>query len=184
MNTTVKAKSYNTWVALLKGVLLIVFGLWLFNSPNENLIKLSLIFGLIIIIGGVLEIALAFKNRKYNEYWTRGLTSGIIDLLLGAFLMANPSFILLLITILVSIWLVFRGIVSIRFALILKNQQNENWLWGFIFGLFLILIGAIFVWHPEVFGITLGVWAALAFISLGVFRILFVFNLLGNKKKA
>jgi uncharacterized membrane protein HdeD (DUF308 family) len=183
MNTTVKLKSPNFWVALLKGVLLIVFGLWLFNSPNENLIKLSFIFGLIIVIGGVGEIALAFKNRNYNEYWTRGLTSGIIDLLLGAFLMANPTFILLLITILVSVWLVFRGIVSIRFALILKDQHNENWVWGFIFGIILIAIGAVFVWHPAVFGITLGVWAALAFISLGVFRILFVFNLLGNKKK-
>jgi len=176
MNTVVKTKNSNWWVSFLKGVILIILGVWLFESPVENLKNLSFAFGVLILIGGLLEVGLAFRSRKTHESWNRGLTSGIIDLLLGAFLMANPSFILLLITILVSMWLVFRGIVSIRYALILKNNQNQNWILGVIFGVLLIVIGVIFVWHPEVFGITLGVWAALAFISLGVFRILFAFK--------
>ncbi|MCF6333867.1 MAG: DUF308 domain-containing protein [Draconibacterium sp.] len=147
------------------------------------MIKLSLVFGLIIIVGGVLEIALALQNRKYNEYWGRRLTSGILDLLLGAFLVANPSFMLLLITILVSIWLVFKGILSVRYTLILKKNQDSNWIYGFVFGTLLIVVGVVFVWHPEILGITLGIWAALAFISLGVFRIVFVFNYFDGKNR-
>ncbi len=176
MNTIVKTKNPNWWVSLIKGVILIIFGVWLLKSPVENLTKLSFAFGVLTLIGGLFEIGLAFRSSKTNESWNRGLTSGIIDLLLGAFLMANPSFILLLITILVSIWLIFRGILSVRYALILKNNQNENWILGLIFGVLLIVIGVIFVWHPVAFGITLGIWAALAFISLGVFRILFAFK--------
>ncbi len=176
-----KFKDSNWWVSLLKGVLLIVFGVWLFKSPNENLIKLSLVFGLIIIAGGVLEITLALQSRKFNEYWGRALISGILDLLLGAFLVANPSFILLLITILVSIWLVLKGVLSVRYALILKKDQSSNWIYGFVLGTILIVVGVVFVWHPEILGITLGIWAALAFISLGIFRIVFVFNYFEGK---
>ena len=176
MSTTVIAKNPNRWVSLLKGVLLIVFGVWLFESPNENLIKLSFAFGALILIGGLLEVGLAFKSRNTHENWNRALTSGILDILLGVLLMANPSFILFMITLIISIWLIFRGILSIRYALILKKSQNANWFWGLIFGIILILFGGIFVWHPGFIGFTLGVWAALAFISLGILRIVFAFK--------
>jgi uncharacterized membrane protein HdeD (DUF308 family) len=176
MNTIVKTKNSNWWVSLLKGVLLIIFGVWLFESPNENLIKLSFAFGVLILVGGLLEVGLAFKSRNTNEYWNRALTSGILDILLGVLLMANPSFILFLITLIISIWLIFRGMLSIYYALILKKGQNKNWFWGFIFGILLILFGGIFVWHPGFIGFTLGIWAALAFISLGILRIVLAFK--------
>ncbi len=183
MNTTVKTKNSNWWVSILKGVVLIIFGVWLFDSPNGNLIKLSFAFGVLILIGGLLEVSLAFKSRNTHENWNRGLTSGILDILLGSFLMANPSSILFLITLIISIWLLFRGILSIRYALLLKKAQNKKWFWGLIFGILLILFGGIFVWHPGFIGFTLGVWAALAFISLGVLRIVFAFNGFGTKNK-
>ena len=176
MNTTVTTKNSNWWVSLLKGVLLIIFGVWLFQSPNENLIKLSFLFGALILVGGLLEVGLAFKSRNTHANWDRALTSGIFDILLGVLLMANPSFILFLITLLISIWLLFRGILSIRYAFLLKNNQNTNWFWSLIFGVLLILFGGIFVWHPGFIGFTLGIWAALAFISLGVLRIIFAFK--------
>ncbi len=176
MSTIVKTKNYNWWVSLLKGILLIFFGAWLFESPNENLIKLSFVFGVLILIGGLLEVGLAFKSRNTHSNWDRALTSGILDILLGVLLMANPSFILFLITLLISIWLLFRGILSIRYAFLLKEAQNANWFWSLIFGILLILFGGIFVWHPGFIGFTLGIWAALAFISLGVLRIIFAFK--------
>ncbi len=181
MNTTVKMKNSNWWVSLFKGALLIVFGVWLFESPNENLIKLSFAFGALILIGGLLEVGLAFKSRNTHENWNRALTSGILDILLGVLLMANPSFILFLITLLISVWLIFRGVLSIYYALILKKSQNVNWFWGLVFGIILILFGGIFVWHPGFIGFSLGIWAALAFISLGILRIVFVFKGSGTK---
>ncbi len=176
MSTTGINKSSNWWVSLLKGVILIIFGVWLFQAPNENLIKLSFAFGAVILIGGLLEIGLAFKSRNTHANWDRALTSGILDLLLGVLLMANPNFILFTITLLISIWLLFRGILSIRYAFLLKNDGNANWFWSFIFGVLLILFGGILVWHPGFIGFTLGIWAALAFISLGILRIIYAFK--------
>jgi len=183
MRTTSKTKfsNANMVIALLKGAMLIIFGLWLLKSPMESLTKLSLIFGVLIIIGGLLEVGLAFNNRQTHRSWEWTLTSGILDILLGAFLIANPSFILILITALVSLWLLIRGIVMVRYALIIKKSNNPNYIYGLIFGIILILLAAIFVWHPEVLGITVAFWTGLAFISLGIFRIVLIFKYPGVK---
>jgi uncharacterized membrane protein HdeD (DUF308 family) len=178
MSTTSKTKisSANLWIALLKGIMLIIFGIWLLKSPTESLSKLCLIFGILIIIGGLLEVGLAFNNRQTHKSWEWILTSGVLDLLLGAFLVAKPSIILFIITAFVSIWLLIRGIIMVRYALIIKKANNPNYIYGLIFGIALILLAAIFVWHPEVLGITIAFWTALAFISLGIFQIVLVFK--------
>jgi len=178
MNATSKTKigSLNWWIAALKGVILIIFGFWLLKSPTESLPRLSMIFGILIIIGGLLEVWLAFNNKQNHKKWEWTLASGILDILLGAFLVANPAFILLLITILVSIWLFIRGIIEIRNAVSLKKANNPNYNFNLIFGIMLIVFAIIFVIHPQVFGITIVFWTALAFISLGIFRIILAFK--------
>lgn len=184
MNSTteIKLSGPNWWTALLKGIMLIIFGIWLLKSPTESMTKLSIIFGILIIIGGLLEVGLAFNNRKRHKKWEWTLTSGILDILLGAFLIANPALILLLITTFVSVWLFIRGIISIRNAFIFKKAGNQNYNYSLIFGIILVVLAVIFVLHPQVIGITIVFWTALAFISLGVFRIIlaFKFRSLGN----
>jgi len=172
-----KSKNANLWLALIKGILMIIFGVWLLQSPYENLQKLSMIFGFLILAGGLLEISMAFNNRKTNNKWEWTLISGVFDILLGAFLMANTDFVLLLITLLISLWLFFRGVLLLRNALVQKKANNRNYIYPLIFGILLIVLAAIFVWHPEVFGITLAFWTALAFISVGIFRIFLVFKI-------
>jgi len=176
MSTTSKTKlsGANWWISLSKGLMLVVFGIWLLQSPSESLTKLSVIFGILIIIGGLLEVFLAFNNRQNHKKWEWTLTSGILDILLGAFLVANPAFILLLITIFVSIWLLIRGVIAIRTAIVLKKSNNPNYNYSLIFGIILVVLALIFVWHPQVLGITIVFWTALAFISLGIFRIVLV----------
>jgi uncharacterized membrane protein HdeD (DUF308 family) len=178
MNTTSKTKlsSTNWWIAVLKGAILIIFGIWLLKSPSESLEKLSVIFGILILIGGLLEVWLAFNNKQNHTKWEWSLASGIIDILLGAFLIANPAFILLLITYFISFWLFIRGIIEIRYALIIKKANNPNYNISLIFGIILVVLALVFVIHPQVLGITIVFWTALAFISLGIFRIVLAFK--------
>jgi len=166
----------NLWIAILKGLMLVIFGVWLLKSPSENLTRLSIIFGILIIIGGLLEVGLAFSNRQKHKKWEWTLTSGILDVLFGAFLVANPSIILWLISIFVSIWLLIRGIIAIRNAFILKKTDNPNYNYSLILGIILIVFAIIFILHPQILGITIVFWTALAFISLGLFRIILAFK--------
>ena len=171
-----KMDGANLGISILKGLLLIVFGIWLLRAPSENIIKLSVVFGIFIIIGGLLEVWLAFKNKQNHIQWEWTLTSGILDILLGAFLIANPEFILWLITLFVSIWLIIRGILAIRLAMLLKKTESSGSGFNLVLGIILIILAIILIWHPKIIGLTIGFWTAIAFISLGIFRIVLAFK--------
>ena len=168
----------NLLINFLKGIILVIFGIWLLKSPGENFSRLCIIFGILIILGGLFEIALAFDNRQKHKKWNWTITSGIVDVLIGAFLVANPTFILLIITVLVGIWIFIRGIILIRKALLLKNDNNPKYKYSLIIGIIFIVLALIFAIHPQVLGITIIFWTALAFISLGIFRLVLNFKAL------
>jgi uncharacterized membrane protein HdeD (DUF308 family) len=172
----IKSNGTNWIIAILKGVMLIIFGIWLLKSPSVNISKLIIFFGVLIIIGGLFEVALAIKNVQEHKKYEWALASGIFDVLLGAFLVANPALILLFITIFVSIWFFIRGIISIRIALIQKKANDSKYNFSLFLGIILILSAVIFIFHPQVFGITVIFWTALSFISLGIFRIILAFK--------
>lgn len=172
-----KTSSTYWWISLLKGVLLIVFGIWMLKAPKESFIALNFIFGLIILLSGMLEIVISINNRNNLKEWGWHLFAGIIDSLIGIFLMANPKFILLLITLFVSFWLILRGILFIREAIQLKNLKGKNWGWLLALGILLILLSIALIWHPEIVGLTIVFWTALAFISLGIFRVILAFKI-------
>lgn len=174
--TNTKLSGANWWIALLKGAMLIVFGIWILRSPSESIVKLSIVFGILIIVSGLLEVWLAFSNKQKKLSWEWTLTSGILDILLGAFLVANPEIILLLITFFVSIWLLIRGILSIRLATIVKKEGGSGYGFNMVLGILLIILAVVFIWHPEVLGITIAFWTALSFIFLGIFRIVLAFK--------
>jgi len=41
----------------------------------------------------------------------------------------------------------------------------------------LVVIAAALLWHPEIIGITIAIWTAIAFIFIGIFRIYLAFRL-------
>jgi len=174
MTTTIEptTKQTNWWVPVIKGTLLFIFGIWIFRTPVESLMNLTTVFGVIIILGGLLEVGLAFNRRKHSKNWVWDVTSGMLDILLGAFMVANPSIIFVIITALVSLWLLIRGIMLIRISQMSKKADNPRYIYSLVFGILMIVLAVVFVWHPQILGITLAFWVALAFISLGLFRII------------
>ena len=102
--------------------------------------------------------------------------SGILDVILGLFIISNPRIILVLITLFISFWLILRGVVAINAALTMKPLGGNRWKWQMAFGIFLILAAIILIWHPQVVGLTSIFWMALAFIMLGILRLVLGFK--------
>lgn len=174
---TANGKLNGKWITLLKGVLLIVIGIWMLRMPRESFESFNFIIGLIITIGGISEMALSLYYRKSLSGYGWHLTSGILDVVLGIFIIANPNAILFLITLLISFWLILRGVLAIRNAFLLKSGGSKRWLWLLIFGIVLILFAIVLIWHPEVIGFTIVFWMAVSFIILGVLRVIVSFKL-------
>jgi len=173
-----KKTTISWWMYLIKGALIVVLGIWMLKMPMESFNAMLLFIGLIIVIGGVLETFLAVYYRKALKEWGWNFSAGILDILVGVLLIANPDAILLLITLFISFWLVLRGVLTIWEAMELRKESQKKWKWILLLGILLMLLAIVLIWHPQVLGLTIIFWIAISFISLGVFRIVLAFKLL------
>ena len=80
----------NWWTSLLLGIVYIIVALWLMFSPVSTYVALSIIFSVSMLISGILEIIFAFSNRKGVPSWGWYIVGGLIDLVLGIYLIAYP----------------------------------------------------------------------------------------------
>ncbi|MDX1314588.1 MAG: DUF308 domain-containing protein, partial [Eudoraea sp.] len=71
------------WVGLILGVLFIFLGIWVFKTPIESFVALSVFFALTYLISGVGRIFFSLSNRKEMEGWGWLLAGGLLEALLG-----------------------------------------------------------------------------------------------------
>ena len=176
-------KSQYWWVPLLFGMVFILIGYWILRSPEESFEKITKYIGVIILISGTIQLFFTIKNRKGIPGWGFQLAGDLFDLAVGAALVINPSLLLKLITLFVGIWLIANAISIFMKAAEARKDQNKYWTWEFALGLFLMVLAAIFLWHPMLLGISIAIWTALAFIILGIFRIVLTFRLRSLRKR-
>ncbi len=170
-------KSRNWWVPLLFGVLFIIIGIWILRSPEESFEKITKYIGVIILISGIIQSFFTIRNLRGAPRWGFQLAGDLFDVAVGAALIADPSLLLKLITLFVGIWLIVNSIAIFMKAAEARKDQNKYWTWEFALGIVLMLLAILFLWHPTLIGISIAVWTGLAFLFLGVFRIVLTFRL-------
>ena len=79
------------WLLILEGVAGIILGLLTFRSPDTTALILLLFIATWSIITGVFEIAMAARLRKMipNEWLL--IVSGVVSIIFGALLIAQPD---------------------------------------------------------------------------------------------
>ena len=76
------------WTTLVIGVLYVIGGILLLSNIFDAALSLTLAFGLIILIEGVLEVIAAFQMRR-DPNWGWVLFSGITAIILGILILAQ-----------------------------------------------------------------------------------------------
>ena len=170
-------KSTYWWVPMLFGLAFILIGYWILRSPEESFEKITKFIGVIILISGAIQLYFTIRNLRGTPGWGFQLVGDIFDMAVGTALLVNPSLLLKVITLFVGIWLIANSISIFMKAAEARKDQRKYWTWEFALGLFLMLLAIIFLWHPMLLGISIAVWTGLAFMFLGVFRIVLTLRL-------
>lgn len=176
MNFAKRKPIKSWWIALLRGVLLIVLGIWMLKMPVATFSTVSVIIGLILSLSGLIEagVGIYYRNKIPEWYWN--VLAGCIDIIIGLFLITNPKAILMIITLVISFWITLRGILIIKDALELKRNNSKNWGIMLAAGILVLIIAVILIWHPQIIGLTIVFWIAISFIFLGIFRVFLAFK--------
>lgn len=171
------------WLSLLLGVVFIIISIYLMFAPLASYIALSILFSVSMFVSGVFEIAFAFSNRGNISSWGWYLAGGIIDLILGVFLMINPGLSMSVLPFVLAFWLMFRGFSATGYSMDLKRYGTRNWGWYMAFGILAILCSIGIIWQPGIGAFTLVYMIAYALLIIGIFRIMVAFELRNLHKR-
>jgi uncharacterized membrane protein HdeD (DUF308 family) len=169
---TVKTAVKYWWISLLSGIFFVIVGIWVFKTPLESYLALAILFSVTFFVSGIFEIVYAVSNRSQLEGWGWALTGGIIDLILGFILMSNPGITIAVLPLFVGFAVLFRSVMAMGAAFDLKSYGSKDWGWMLLIAILGLLFSFMLLWNPIFAGATIIVWTGLAFISIGIFRIM------------
>jgi uncharacterized membrane protein HdeD (DUF308 family) len=120
------------WKALHYGIafLFLLAGLWAFIRPINTFFALASVLGLILVFAGAFEVARGVASRGETPYWWTGLLSGVILLLLAAWVsVSDPQTSIARRTFLILFWVGFmallRGFTQIMMGFSLRHVGTE-----------------------------------------------------------
>ena len=101
---------------LLAGILCIAAGITVFVFPLESYVTLSIIFGILMVLVGAIQLIVASTSNNYLAMRGYVITGGVLDIILGFFLCLYPGVTLVLLPIMLGIWMLYHSFMIIAFA--------------------------------------------------------------------
>jgi uncharacterized membrane protein HdeD (DUF308 family) len=174
----------NWWIILLKGILLIFFGVLAFINPGATISVLVTWFSIFMIADGVITLIGVLMNWQTEEDKWLLLAEGIIGILFGVLVFRSPDVFARFVGFLIACWAVFIGLARIAMAIQLRKEiKGEGWL--ILSGILSILFGVLVFAQPGI-GVTTVLWMAAIFsVLIGLLLVFLSFKLknAGNKLK-
>lgn len=170
----------NWWVLLINGLLAIFFGGLALFATDALMLSISMYFGLLVLIGGILLLFGAWDKQRKQGNYSMMLTEGVVSAILGILIMIFPGQTVKLFLIFIGIWALLLGLFKIYIAVVLKGQNNYRLM--FIFGgILLFVIGLVMLLDPAyVAGVVLQI-VGVIFVIMGMLLVYFSFVVKGSK---
>ncbi len=137
-------KKWGWFLAL--GVLLIVVGTIALGSAFLMTVFSMVLLGWLMVFGGILEAVHAFACKKWSGFFIDLLT-GLLYLVVGFMILANPAATAEVLTLLIAVFLIFGGIFRVVLSI---GVQYQNWGWLLLHGVISVVLGVL-IWRqwPE-----------------------------------
>lgn len=133
---------------LVEGIVLVILGVAAIMLPLIATIAIALVVGWIFLLSGVVGLLATFRMRSAPGFWW-SLLSGILGVAAGIVLLRWPLSGAFSLTLVLTLFLVLEGVVSIMFALEHKRELSGRWGMMLVSGVVdLILAGMIFAGLP------------------------------------
>ena len=166
----------NWWVLLLRGIAAIVFGVLTWMQPAVSAAALVLVFGIYVLVDGLLGIFTAFKSRGESRHWWVVLLWGAVSALVGVLMLFQPVAAALVITIYVGVWALMTGVMEIVAAIRLRKEIQGEWLL-ILSGVLAVVLGLLFAANPYAGVAVTTLWIGIGSLLYGLLQVLVAFKL-------
>lgn len=163
------------WLAAIRDVIAVLFGVVAFIAPAVTILTLVYFFAAFAVANGVMSLVVAFKAPKGSRLGGL-ILGGIIGLIAGAIAFLMPGITALSIVILIGAWAILTGVMEIVAAVKLRKVITNEWLLV-LAGIASIAFGAIIFIVPAVGALALTWWIGAYAIFFGVLLIILAFKM-------
>ena len=143
---------------LALGILLIVLGTIALGSSVLMTLATMVFIGWLMIIGGIIESVHAFGCKRWGGFFIDLLT-GVLYVVVGFMIVANPGSSALALTLLIAMFLIFEGIFRIAIA---ATVRYPNWAWLLLHGVVNLFLG-LAIWRQWPYS---GLWVIGLFVGI------------------
>lgn len=167
--------AHNWWMAALRGVAAVLFGLAALIWPGITLQVLVLLFGAYALVDGVFALVAALANLAGAYRWWV-LLEGIAGIIAGVLTFVYPNVTAIALLYLIAGWAIATGIFEILAAIELRKEiEGEGWL--ILSGLLSVVFGVIVALQPQAGALAIVWLIGIYAIAFGVFLLLLGFRL-------
>ena len=145
------------WDELIAGAFLIVLGVFTFVWPDGMLTGAVVIYGLIAVIMGVEDLVIYARVSRFIGFGPMlSLVSGILSVMCGVMLIANPNVGKWALTILLPIWFIAHCISELTHVHLIRFISNPFYYYfSLVLNIFGLLLGFMMIFSPALSFITL-----------------------------
>lgn len=157
------------WLLLVTGIVLFLLGIAIFIFPQQSYIGMSLLFGWVILITGILEVVLSTANRHFVTGRGWMLAGGVIEIILGIILIFNIALSAATLPIFLGFWLLMRSFSAIGLGGDMNALSIPGSGWTIFSGILLLICAIWILLQPLVFGTTaVIIWVGISLLFAGV----------------
>ncbi|PWJ38558.1 uncharacterized membrane protein HdeD (DUF308 family) [Sediminitomix flava] len=174
-----KATKY-WWAFFLKGLILILLSIFVFQHPLDALLALGLYIGLSTTFMGAVYIMGFLSGVKNSPNWWF-LLAGLLDIVFGYVILTSPFITASVLPFVVGIWIIVSGILAIVEAFQSKKENGNPWWLNLLSGIISIFLGFIITNDLLAGTIAITVLMACALISSGILNMALGYKLRKQK---
>jgi len=138
----------NWWIFLILGVLLLISAYWMFTTPVESFVGLASLFSALIFVSGLFSVFFAISNKDDIDNFGLYLAGGLLDVLIGFILLKYPGLTLVLFSMFIGFWLLFRGFNLVSVSFKIKKSGDGNWGWILFLGIMVVIFAMMSIVNP------------------------------------
>jgi uncharacterized membrane protein HdeD (DUF308 family) len=160
----------NWGLVALRGVVGILFGLFILSNPLLSLTILVMFSGVYLLVDGVVTMVAAVANRHGQPRWGSLLAAGLVGAAAGTIILLRPGWTSLALGYLIAGWATVAGIGEIVAGIRLRKQITGEWLL-ILAGVVLVVLGLVLGLVPGAGALAAAWWIGIATLVLGAMRI-------------
>lgn len=134
--------------SLFISIILLIPALFMMVKPLDTIGVLFLVFGIILIIDGLIHFIAYFSIENEYRFFSYELAQAILYIIGGFAIISNIQSATQILAIIVGIWILIESILKIQVAFNIRDVRNAHWVIILFISFVSAILGTVLILKP------------------------------------